>query len=62
MHKYKEHTEIAEDDVRHWSDRFMAEWFAQVLRGEYNLDEAREDCLSIINSPIYGDKTKPRFR
>ena len=46
----KTHEDITADDVRKWGKyRHSNEWFAQVLRGEYAVDDAREDCLSIIN-------------
>ena len=44
---------ITEDQVEQWGSSIFSNhaltWFAQVLNGEYDVAEAREDCLSSVD-------------
>jgi hypothetical protein len=52
---------ITEDDVRHWTNgtfqSHVYSWFAKVLNGEQSAEEAREDCIGILFSEKWGNRT-----
>ena len=43
--KNKEHETIGLDDVENWG-ALATDYLVEILRGEYDLDTAREDVLS----------------
>ncbi len=56
----KTYKDLTLEDLDKWSKglikNFAKDWFLEVLRGDYSLEQAREDILSIINAEEAGDE------